>query len=72
MMGMAAPAVGGMAARHQAASGGVALGVRSGARGTVVVRGMTVGAATMERGVGEGVLDAPAVFEPRSERLIVS
>ena len=46
IMGMATPAVGGMAARHQAASGGVALGVGSGARGAVVVRGVTVGAAT--------------------------
>jgi hypothetical protein len=52
--------------------GGVAFGVGSGARGAVVVRGMTVGAAATERGVGEGVLDAPSVFEPRSERLIVS
>jgi hypothetical protein len=37
-----------------------------------MVRGVTVGAAAMERGIGEGVFDAPSVFEPRSERLTVS
>jgi hypothetical protein len=69
---MTTPAVGGMAAWYQAADGGVAFGVGTGAGGTIVVRSVTVGAAAPERGIGKGVFDAPSVFEPRSERLAVS
>jgi hypothetical protein len=72
VVGMTTPAIGGMAAWYQAADGGVAFGVGTGAGGTIMVRSVTVGATATERGIGEGVFDAPSVFEPRSERLIVS
>jgi hypothetical protein len=71
-MGVTTPAIGGVAAGHQATDSSVAFRVGTGARGTVMIRGMTVGATAMERGIGEGVFDAPSVFEPRSKRLAVS
>jgi hypothetical protein len=55
-MGVTTPAIGGVAAGHQAADSGVAFRVGAGARGTVMVRSMTVGAMATERGIGEGVL----------------